>query len=75
MLEDINDSRAKRCHYLIAEMIAIDDEPLSMVNYHVGFRILLQNPLLQYCIPGRTRFTHNVVPDIYERVVIKKREI
>lgn len=70
-LWDINDSRAKRYHYLIGEMIAVDNEPLSIVDHHVGFKRLINNALPQYTIPGRTYFTEKIIPDMYERVVSK----
>ncbi|CAG4954922.1 unnamed protein product [Parnassius apollo] len=74
-LWDINDSRAKRCHYLIGEMIAVDNEPFSIVESHVGFRRFVNNILPQYEIPSRIYFSENVIPDIYNKVVnnIKSR--
>lgn len=44
----INDSRAQKYHYLIGEMIAIDNEPLSIVDHHEGFKRLLNNALPQH---------------------------
>lgn len=70
-LWDINDSRAQKYHYLIGEMIAIDNEPLSIVDHHEGFKRLLNNALPQYTIPGRTYFTETLIPDMYEKVVRK----
>ncbi|GBP82153.1 Zinc finger BED domain-containing protein 4 [Eumeta japonica] len=70
-LWNINDSRAQKYHYLIGEMIAIDNEPLSIVDHHEGFKRLLNNALPQYTIPGRTYFTETIIPDMYERVVRK----
>ncbi|GBP36341.1 Zinc finger BED domain-containing protein 4 [Eumeta japonica] len=52
-------------------MIAIDNEPLSIVDHHEGFKRLLNNALPQYTIPGRTYFTKTIIPDMYERVVRK----
>lgn len=74
-LWDINDSRAKRYHYLIGEMIAVDNEPFSLVESHVGFRRFVNNILPQYEIPSRKYFSENVIPDIYNKVVnnIKSR--
>ncbi|GBP24908.1 Zinc finger BED domain-containing protein 4 [Eumeta japonica] len=70
-LWNINDSRAQKYHYLIGEMIAIDKEPLSIVDHHEGFKRLLNNSLPQYTIPGRIYFTETIIPDMYERVVRK----
>ncbi|KAL0811965.1 hypothetical protein ABMA28_009363 [Loxostege sticticalis] len=70
---DINDSRAKRVHYLIGEMIAVDNEPFAIVESHEGFRRLLNNILPQYQIPGRNYFSENIISDIYQRVVSKIR--
>lgn len=72
---DINDSRAKRYHYLIGEMIAVDNEPFAMVESHEGFRRLLNNILPQYKIPGRNYFSENIIPDIYQKVVRKIKTI
>lgn len=52
-------------------MIAVDNEPLSIVDHHVGFKRLINNTLPQYTIPGRTYFTEKIIPDMYERVVSK----
>lgn len=72
---DTNDSRAKRYHYLIGEMIAVDNEPFAMVESHEGFQRLLNNILPQYKIPGRNYFSENIIPDIYQKVVRKIKTI
>ncbi|XP_053158125.1 zinc finger BED domain-containing protein 4-like [Hemicordylus capensis] len=48
----------------IAEMIALDDQPLSIVE-NVGFRRLLQLLSPDYKIPSRTTFSRRVVPSLY----------
>ena len=70
LLLDLNEPKAKKYHYLIAEMIALDNEPLSMVE-RVGFKRLLQQTLPRYELPSRTYMTNKIVPDIYNRIVKK----
>lgn len=70
LLWDINDPKSIKYHYLIGEMIALDNEPLSVVE-RVGFKRLLQNAVPQYKIPGRTYMTEKIIPDIYNRISSK----
>lgn len=67
MLWDINDFRSKTYHYLIGEMIAIDNEPLSIVE-RVGFKRLMEKAVPQYRMPSRTYMTENIIPDMYNRI-------
>lgn len=69
-LWSVNDAKAKKYHYLIAEMIAIDNEPLSIVE-KVGFKRLLQQALPRYELPSRTYISQKIVPDIYNRIFDK----
>ena len=64
---DINNSRAQRVHQLIAEMIALDSQPLSIVNY-VGFTRLLRELEPRYSLPSRRYITETVLPKVYEEV-------
>lgn len=56
LLWDINDPKSIKYHYLIGEMIALDNEPLSLVE-RVGFQRLMANALPHYKVPGRTYMT------------------
>lgn len=69
----INDPKSKEYHYLIGEMIALDNEPLSMVD-RVGFNRLMHKAVPRYKIPSRTFMTENIVPDIYDRIIKKMME-
>lgn len=70
---DVNDTKSKQYHYLIAKMIALDNEPLSIVE-RAGFKRLLEKALPRYRIPSRTYMTENIIPDIYERIYTKIKE-
>ncbi|GLV33340.1 hypothetical protein CBL_08610 [Carabus blaptoides fortunei] len=47
LLWDVNNAKAKRYHYLIAEMIAMDNKPFSIVE-KVGFKRLLEQAIPHY---------------------------
>ncbi|XP_054744485.1 zinc finger BED domain-containing protein 4-like [Anastrepha obliqua] len=70
LLWGINDSKSIKYYYLIGEMIALDNEPLSLVE-RVGFQRLMANALPHYKVPGRTYMTEKIVPDIYNRICAK----
>nr|XP_053615039.1 zinc finger BED domain-containing protein 4-like [Plodia interpunctella] len=70
LLWDINDAKAKKYHYLVAEMIALDNEPLSIVE-RTGFTRLLEQALPGYKLPSRTYISQKIVPDIYDRIYEK----
>lgn len=65
----IEDQRAKSVHYVIGEMIALDNLPYSIVN-NQGFKRLMTRLAPQYTLPGRKYFTEKIIPDIYKRLVI-----
>nr|CAH7764067.1 unnamed protein product [Callosobruchus chinensis] len=54
-------------------MIALDNEPLSMVD-RVGFNRLMHKAVPRYKIPSRTFMTEKIVPDIYDRINKKMME-
>lgn len=62
LLWDINDPKSRKYHYLIGEMIALDNEPLSLVE-RVGFQRLMEIAVPHYRVPGRTYMTEKIVPD------------
>ncbi|KAH9637013.1 hypothetical protein HF086_016290 [Spodoptera exigua] len=57
----------------IAEMIALDNEPLSVV-IRTGFTRLLQQALPRYKMPSRTYIAQKIIPDIYDRIHDKIKE-
>lgn len=70
LLWDVNDPKSKKYHYLIGEMIAIDNEPFSIVE-RVGFTRLMEKAVPQYKMPSRTYITEKIIPDIYDRIHAK----
>ena len=60
---DINDHRAKSIHIKIAEMIALDCQPYSLVN-DVGFKALVRALEPKYLIPSRRYFCETVIPEM-----------
>ena len=64
---DINDPRAQHIHTRIAEMIALDYQPFSIVD-DVGFVRLLHSLEPRYVTPSRRYVTETVMPKIYETV-------
>ena len=70
---DINDHRAKSMTYKILEMIAMDNQPFSMVT-DIGFARLVNYVKPKYQIPSRSYFAESVLPKVYENVkdIIKK---
>lgn len=63
---DINHPKAQAIHKVIAEMIAIDNEPLSVVQ-KAGFRRVVGTLQPKYTMPSRTYFTETIIPDIFRR--------
>lgn len=61
---DINDDRSQRVHKRIGEMLAVDCQPLSMVE-DVGFKRVLQILEPRYKCPSRKFFTDTIIPKIY----------
>ena len=61
---DINDQRAQRVYRKIGEMVAIDCQPISMVE-DVGFRQALKLLEPRYQCPSRKYFTETIIPKIY----------
>ncbi|XP_033221178.1 zinc finger BED domain-containing protein 4-like [Belonocnema kinseyi] len=63
----INHAEAVRLHYVIGELIALDNEPLSVVEKR-GFRRLMSKTAPQYKIPCRKYFSTKILPDRFKRV-------
>ncbi|XP_072936589.1 zinc finger BED domain-containing protein 4-like [Epargyreus clarus] len=60
----INDSKSKEYHYLIGEMIALDNEPLSMVH-RVDFNRLMHKAVPRYKIPSRSHTGENIANELH----------
>lgn len=61
---DINDHRAQKVHRKVGEMLAIDCQPISMVE-DVGFKQVLKTLEPRYQCPSRRYFTETIIPKIY----------
>ena len=64
---DINDSRAKRIHSKVGEMIAIDCQPVSIVD-HEGFKSLVSTLEPKYQLPSRKYFSETVISSIATKI-------
>ena len=71
---DINNPKAECIHLKIAEMMALDYQPLSVVS-DVGFTRLLQTIEPRYKVPSRKYFTDNVLPKIKENIDTKLAQL
>ena len=71
---DINDARAVRVHKKIAEMMALDFQPLSIVS-DVGFIKLLNTLEPRYKLPSRHYFTENVIPEMKQSIDLQIAEL
>lgn len=69
-LFDDNDSRALFLTKAIAEMMCTDMQPFSVVQ-HEGFMRLLHILQPRYRVPSRKHFSTTVIPNMYERLVLK----
>lgn len=64
-LWDINDIFSVNIHNIIAKMIIIDLQPVSIVEDE-GFAMLLKHLEPRYKIPSRKYFTERILPEIYD---------
>lgn len=62
---DISDPRAQAIHFRIAEMIALDYQPFSLVD-DVGFSRLIGALEPRYVMPSRRYITETIMPKLYE---------
>ena len=62
---DISDPRAQAVHFRIAEMIALDYQPFSLVD-DVGFSRLIGALEPRYVMPSRRYITETIMPKLYE---------
>ena len=61
---NINDARAQQVHRKVSEMVAIDCQPISVVE-DVRFRQVLRTLEPRYQCPSRKYFTETIIPKIY----------
>uniref|UniRef100_A0A1A8MBN7 Zinc finger, BED domain containing 4 n=2 Tax=Nothobranchius pienaari TaxID=704102 RepID=A0A1A8MBN7_9TELE len=59
--------KAKNITTKIAEFIALDDQPLSVVS-NVGFRCLMEHLEPRYELPSRSYFTDTALPSIHNKL-------
>ncbi|KAM9824533.1 zinc finger BED domain-containing protein 4 [Neosynchiropus ocellatus] len=64
---DENHPAAKKITKLIAEMLALDLQPSSLVE-NAGLNRLLEYLQPQYSLPSSSYFTSTAIPEMYERV-------
>ena len=69
---DINSSQATAIHTTIGEMIAVDNQPFTVVE-DVGFGRLMKIVKPNYKIPCRKYFSNKVIPSIHEAIMNKVR--
>ena len=70
---DINDVRAQRIHRLVAEMIALDTQPFSVVE-DVGFVRLVKTLEPRYTLPSRKYLVEKILPTVHRDLMSKVRE-
>ncbi|XP_058164950.1 zinc finger BED domain-containing protein 4 [Dasypus novemcinctus] len=58
---------AKKITSLVAEMLALDLQPYSLVD-NVGFNRLLEYLKPQYCLPSPSYFSRTAIPGMYDQV-------
>ena len=71
---DINDFRARAIHKKLGEMIAIDSQPLYIVE-DPGFISFVKNLEPRYKIPSRKYFTEKIFPKIIKGVKVEVDKI
>lgn len=63
----INDPRAQAIHKTTAEMIAVDNQPLSILEDQ-GFSRLMSLLKPKYQVPSRKYMSETVIPKVYEQL-------
>jgi hypothetical protein len=71
---DISSPKAKAIHAKIAEMIAVDIQPISIVE-NQGFKRLMGKVCPNYNIPSRKYFAEVILPDIYTKLFAKIKDL
>ena len=65
---DINDARAQQVHKLVMEMIALGNQPFSLVE-DLGFVRLLQVLEPRYSLPSRKYLVKKILPVVHDEVI------
>ena len=65
--------RAKEISKRIDEMIALDNEPFTVVN-HIGFKQLMKLLEPRYQLPSDKYFSETLIPEMYQKVYLKVKE-
>ena len=71
---DINSVQAQAIHKSIAEMIASDCQPISVVE-DIGFSRLMNTVKPNYVLPSRKYFAEKILPEMYIKVRNKVKNI
>jgi len=66
----MNDTRAALVHKKLGEMIALDCQPLSIVE-DIGFNHFVKALKPRYVIPSRKYLSENVIPKIHEGMKVE----
>ena len=64
---------AMKLHRKLIEMIALDDQPFSVVN-DIGFRRLMKTAVPRYALPSDTYVRETLLPTLYEAVKTRVAE-
>ena len=64
---DINDPKSQAVHQKIVEMMALDFQPLSIVD-DKGFSFLVKLLEPRYVLPSRRYMSDNVLPQVYNGI-------
>lgn len=70
---EVNDPRAVKLSTKVAEMIATDCQPLSIVD-NIGFVRLMKAAEPRYMLPSRRHITETVIPQVHSRVLSQAKE-
>lgn len=71
---EFNDPRSLRLHRGIAEMVALDDQPFSVVD-NKGFRRVMQLAEPRYSLPSDTYLRQTAVPDLFKSLREKVTDV
>ena len=71
---EFNDQRSLRLHRSVAEMIALDDQPFSVVQ-NEGFRRLMHLAEPRYTLPSDSYLRQTAIPNLHKHLREKVAEI
>jgi len=67
LLWGLNDPRSLHLHRVISEMIALDNQPFSIIN-NPGFRRLMSVVKPRYPLPSDTYLQHTAIPELHRAI-------